>query len=56
MTLFEAYVTNAGKYADYGVDAGEILKFPHHHRGGAVTLKEDRRGRCAVSRDFHCFF
>ena len=28
MTLFEAYVTNAGKYADYGVDAGEILKFP----------------------------
>ena len=28
MTLFEAYVTNAGTYADYGVDAGEILKFP----------------------------
>ena len=22
MTLFEAYVTNAGKYADYGVDPG----------------------------------
>lgn len=28
MTLFEAYVTNAGKYADYGVQAGESLKFP----------------------------
>ena len=28
MTLFEAYVTNAGKYADYGVEVGEPLKFP----------------------------
>ena len=28
MTLFEAYVTNAGKYADYGVQVGEPLKFP----------------------------
>lgn len=27
-TLFEAYVTNAGKYADYGVQVGEPLKFP----------------------------
>ena len=26
--LIEAYVTNLGKYAEYGVEAGETLKFP----------------------------
>ena len=32
MTLFEAYVTNAGKYADYGVDLSLIhISEPTRH-------------------------
>ena len=36
--LFEAYVTNLGKYNE-GELVGEYLKFPHDTRGGAGSLK-----------------
>ena len=47
MTVFEAYITNLGKYAE-GRLVGETLKISGHHGGGAIALKEHRRGRCAV--------
>lgn len=57
MTLFEAYVTNAGKYADYGVEVGEPLKFPTTTEEVQALLKRiGVGGWCSVSRDFHCFF
>ena len=45
--LFEAYITNLGKYNE-GELVGETLKFPTTHGGGAGAPKAHRRGWRAV--------
>ena len=41
-TLFEAYVTNAGKYSE-GQLVGETLKFPTTAQEVEALLKRDRK-------------
>ena len=46
-SLFEAYITNLGKYNE-GELVGETLEIPHYHGGGAGPSEAHRRGRGTV--------
>ena len=46
--LLEAYITNLGRYAEDGVEAGATLKFPATTEELQSLLKSHRRGRGTV--------